>query len=155
MTTEKFQQETGVLAQDESDDIAANRSNTQSLDARAVRKLRWKIDLVILPTLAIMYTFNSLDRSNLGNAATAGLRHDTNLKKDQYNLLLTIYYVMFVLFGPVMTVFTKICSAKISLPCMMLAFGIASASTAAAKNLGHLMACRIFVGIFESGFLAS
>ena len=102
-----------------------------------------------------MYTFNSLDRSNLGNAATAGLRHDTNLKKDQYNLLLTIYYVMFVLFGPVMTVFTKICSAKISLPCMMLAFGIASASTAAAKNLGHLMACRIFVGIFESGFLAS
>ncbi|KAK6381593.1 hypothetical protein LTS17_004652 [Exophiala oligosperma] len=155
MASEKFQQETGVLAQDKSNEVATNDGNIQSLDARAIRKLRWKIDMIILPTLAIMYTFNSLDRSNLGNAATAGLKKDTHLTGDQYNLLLTIYYVMFVLFGPVMTVFTKICSAKISLPCMMVAFGIASACTAVAKNLGHLMVCRIFVGIFESGFLAS
>lgn len=98
---------------------------------------------------------SSLDRSNLGNAKTAGLPKDTNLKGEQYNLLLTLYYVMFVLFGPVMTVFTKICSAKVSLPAMMLAFGIASACTASAKNFGQLLACRIFVGIFESGFLAS
>jgi predicted MFS family arabinose efflux permease len=96
-----------------------------------------------------------LDRSNLGNAKTAGLAIDTNLKGDQYNLLLTLYYVMFVLFGPIMAVFTKIASAKVSLPCMMLAFGIASACTSVAKDFGGLLACRIFVGIFESGFLAS
>lgn len=98
---------------------------------------------------------SSLDRSNLGNAKTAGLSKDTNLKGEQYNLLLTLYYVMFVLFGPVMAVFTKICSAKVSLPAMMLAFGIASATTAVAKDFGGLAACRIVVGIFESGFLAS
>ena len=80
---------------------------------------------------------------------------DTNLKGDQYNLLLTLYYVMFVLFGPVMTVFTKVCGAKVSLPAMMMAFGIASALTSIVKNLGGLIAVRIFVGIFESGFLAS
>ena len=62
---------------------------------------------------------------------------------------------MFVLFGPVMTIFTKVCSAKVSLPCMMLAFGIASATTSVAKDFGTLAACRIVVGIFESGFLAS
>jgi predicted MFS family arabinose efflux permease len=66
-----------------------------------------------------------------------------------------MYYVVFVLFGPVMSVFTKVCTAKVSLPVMVLAFGIASAATAAVKNLGGLMVCRIFVGIFESGFLAS
>ena len=152
---EKSFQETDVIAQAISDENATNGANIHSLDPRAIRKLRWKIDLVILPVLAIMYTFNSLDRSNLGNAKTAGLSTDTHLTGDQYNLLLTLYYVMFVLFGPVMTVFTKICSAKVSLPCMMLAFGTASACTAVAKNLGQLIACRIFVGIFESGFLAS
>ena len=98
---------------------------------------------------------SSLDRSNLGNAKTAGIDKDTGLTGDQYNLLLTMYYVMFVLFGPVMSVFTKVCTAKISLPTMMLLFGIASACTASVKNLGGLMACRIIVGIFESGFLAS
>lgn len=54
-----------------------------------------------------------------------------------------------------MAVFTKIASAKVALPAMMLAFGIASATTAVAKDFGGLAACRIVVGIFESGFLAS
>lgn len=77
------------------------------------------------------------------------------MKGDQYNLLLTAYYVVFCLFGPLMAIFTRVATAKVALPCMMLAFGIASAATAAAKDFGGVMVCRIFVGVFESGFLAS
>jgi hypothetical protein len=43
------------------------------IDPRAERTLVWKLDLRLLPVLAIMYLFNSLDKSNLGNAKTAGL----------------------------------------------------------------------------------
>lgn len=43
------------------------------MDSRAEQSLVWKFDLRILPVLAIMYLFNSLDKSNLGNAKTAGL----------------------------------------------------------------------------------
>lgn len=91
----------------------------------------------------------------MGNAATAGLSKDTHLKGNQYNIILSLYYVAFVVFGPVMAVFTKICSGKVALPAMMLAFGIASASTAAARSFADLIACRMMVGAFESGFLAS
>ena len=98
---------------------------------------------------------SSLDRSNLGNANTAGLSDDTNLKGEQYNMLLTIYYIIFVIFGPVMSVFTKIAGAKIALPTMMLGFGIPSICTSLAKDFAGLAACRTFVGVFESGFLAS
>jgi len=45
----------------------------QSIDPVAERSLVWKFDLRILPVLAVMYLFNSLDKSNLGNAKTAGL----------------------------------------------------------------------------------
>jgi hypothetical protein len=45
----------------------------QSIDPAAERSLVWKFDLRILPVLAVMYLFNSLDKSNLGNAKTAGL----------------------------------------------------------------------------------
>lgn len=44
-----------------------------TIDSRAERALVWKFDLRILPVLAVMYLFNSLDKSNLGNAKTAGL----------------------------------------------------------------------------------
>ncbi|KAF7524905.1 hypothetical protein PCG10_005488 [Penicillium crustosum] len=43
------------------------------IDPRSERALVWKFDLRLLPVLAIMYLFNSLDKSNLGNAKTAGL----------------------------------------------------------------------------------
>jgi predicted MFS family arabinose efflux permease len=98
---------------------------------------------------------SSLDRSNLGNAKTDGLSVDLHLKKNEYSLTLTLYYITFILLGPLMVLFTKTCSAKVSLPCMMIAFGIASATTAAVKNFDQLIASRLIVGAFESGFLAS
>lgn len=57
--------------QDVSKDNGQDINNT--IDTRAESKLVWKFDLHILPMLAVMYLFNSLDKSNLGNAKTAGL----------------------------------------------------------------------------------
>lgn len=58
MDLEKSEQST-VNAQAESvaTDSPSNNGESVSLDPRAIRKLRLKMDLVILPTLAIMYTF--------------------------------------------------------------------------------------------------
>lgn len=44
-----------------------------NIDPQAERALVWKFDMRLLPVLAIMYLFNSLDKSNLGNAKTGGL----------------------------------------------------------------------------------
>ncbi len=91
----------------------------------------------------------------MGNAHTDGLADDLSLSGNEYNLILTMYYVFFVVFGPAAGMVTKKVSAKYSLPGMMVLFGTASAATASVKNFGELMACRIFVGIFEAGFLTS
>lgn len=61
---------TAVDGEVSSVDLAALHA---SIDPRAERSLVWKFDLRILPVLAIMYLFNSLDKSNLGNAKTAGI----------------------------------------------------------------------------------
>lgn len=96
-----------------------------------------------------------MDRSNLGNAKTAGLAEDLHLEGNQYNLVLTFYYVVFVLFGPPSGLITKAISAKYSLSGMMVCFGTASAATAAVKSFGGLLVCRMMVGVFEAGFLTS
>lgn len=50
---------------------------------------------------------------------------------------------------------TKQFGAKITIPVMMIGFGTPSLATAFVHNFGELVACRVLVGVFESGFLAS
>ena len=51
------------------------------IQARAIeRRFVWKLDLIILPLLAIIYFTHSLDRANLGNAKTDGIEDDLHMK---------------------------------------------------------------------------
>ena len=59
-----------------------------------------------------------------------------------------------LLFGPVGTLISKKFSGKYGIPLMLLGFGTASICTAAVKSFPGLVACRFFVGVFESGFVA-
>jgi len=45
------------------------------IDPVAERKLRLKIDLMIVPTVAILYLFCFLDRSNIGRLSSAILNN--------------------------------------------------------------------------------
>lgn len=51
----------------------------QSPEPIAERRFVWKLDLIVLPLLAIIYFTNSLDRANLGNAKTDGFEADIGL----------------------------------------------------------------------------
>lgn len=46
--------------------ITSAEGETFVITKAAERKMVWKFDLRILPVLAIMYLFNSLDKANLG-----------------------------------------------------------------------------------------
>ena len=73
------------------DDIQAFTPKEQ---ARVIRKL----DFHLLPLCFILYTFSVLDRSNLGNAATAGLEDDIDLSGNRYHLLGVSFYVAYIVF---------------------------------------------------------
>jgi MFS family permease len=98
---------------------------------------------------------SSLDRSNLSNAQTAGLSKDLGLTGNQFNLILTYYFIPFCICGPPVGLLAKHFSAKYSIPVMMIGFGIASLSTSFVHNFGQLIACRCIVGVFEAGFLTT
>ena len=48
--------------------ITREDGETFTISEDAERALVWKFDIRILPLLALMYLFNALDKSNLGNA---------------------------------------------------------------------------------------
>ncbi|CAG8895017.1 unnamed protein product [Penicillium egyptiacum] len=122
------------------------------IDSRAERTLVWKFDLRLLPVLAIMYLFNSLDKSNLGNAKTAGLTETLSLKGNQYNLILSIFFIPYVLTAPFLGLLGKKYGPNIVLPCMMLAFGLCTILVVAVFNFSGLLAIRWFLGMAESAF---
>lgn len=124
-----------------------------TIDPVAERALVWKFDLRLLPVLAIMYLFNSLDKSNLGNAKTAGLEASLGIKgTNRYNLILSIFFIPYVLTAPFLAILGKKYGPNRVLPMMMIVFGTCTLCVAAATNFGGLMAIRWFLGMAESAF---
>lgn len=64
-----------------------------SPDPKVSKKLVRKLDLIVLPLLAIIYFTHSLDRANLGNAKSDGFEQDIGLKDNQYSLILILFYI--------------------------------------------------------------
>ncbi|KIW90676.1 uncharacterized protein Z519_08459 [Cladophialophora bantiana CBS 173.52] len=127
-------------------------SASVAIDPAAERRLVRKFDLRILPTLAVMYHFNSLDKSNLGNAKTAHLEETLHLTGDDYNITLSVLFVPCVLTAPFLGVAGKKYGRSRVLPIMMMSFGFFSLMVVAVYNFGGLLALRWFLGMAESAF---
>ena len=77
---------------------------------------------------------------------------DLHFKGNQYNILLSIFYVPFVLSGTPMNLLTKKFGAKFVLPSAMMIFGSMAMISASTKNFGGIVTTRWFLGMAESGF---
>jgi hypothetical protein len=71
----------------------AETPSLESPDPEISKKLVRKLDLIVLPFLAIIYFTYSLDQANLGNAKTDGFEKDIGLKDNQYSLIFILFYI--------------------------------------------------------------
>ncbi|KAK5141557.1 hypothetical protein LTR04_002553, partial [Oleoguttula sp. CCFEE 6159] len=124
------------------------------IDHYAERSLCRKFDYRILPILALMYLCNAPDKGNLGNAKTNHLEDDLGFVKggNQYNIILSVFYVPYVLFAPPTSMLGKKFGPHRVLPILMFSFGSFTLLSAAVQNFGGVMAIRWFLGMSESAF---
>ncbi|CEP60803.1 uncharacterized protein LALA0_S01e19328g [Lachancea lanzarotensis] len=121
-------------------------------DSSLERKICWKLDLRILPMIAVMYLFNALDKGNISNAKTDHLDKDLGIEGQDWNNMLSIFYIPFVIFAIPLSLVIKKYNAANVIPILMFTFGSISLLAATAFNYGSLMAARWFLGICESAF---
>lgn len=121
-------------------------------DHKAERQLCRKFDIRILPVLTLMYLFNALDKGNLGNAKTDHMDTDLNFKDNQYNILLSVFYIPYVLSAPFFSILAKKYGPNHGMALMMFVFGSMTILNAAVHNWGGTMALRWFLGMAESAF---
>ena len=60
--------------------------------------VRRKLDSRVVLISFLLYLVALLDRSNIGNAKTAGMEKDLNMSDFQYQWLLTIFYIAYIVF---------------------------------------------------------
>lgn len=53
-------------------------------EARLERKTMFKLDLLLVSSMSILYLVAFLDRTNIGNARVAGLQEDLGINDHQY-----------------------------------------------------------------------
>ena len=71
----------------------------EAIDPAEERRLQWKIDLMILPYLAVCYAFFYIDKTTLSYAAIFGIQDDLNLKGTEYSWLSSIFYFGFLVWA--------------------------------------------------------
>jgi MFS family permease len=115
--------------------------------------LLWKIDLYIVPTVSVLYLFCFIDRANIGNAKLAGLDQDLGLKGNDYNAVLSIFYVSYIIFEIPSNIACKWVGPGWFIPAITLGFGICSLGTAFVQNIHSASGVRFLLGMFEAGMM--
>ncbi|KAJ7596016.1 major facilitator superfamily domain-containing protein [Mycena floridula] len=121
-----------------------------ALDPVREKRLRRKVDMIILSILAICYFFYYVDKTTLSYAAIFGLKTDLNLQGTQYSWLSSAFY-----FGWMAAAIPTNLAMQRSPPSTYLGvniafWGIFLMCQAAVKNFEQLVVLRVLGGAAES-----
>ncbi|KAL9060918.1 MAG: hypothetical protein Q9162_000362 [Coniocarpon cinnabarinum] len=92
-----------------------------------------------------------LDRSNIGNAETAGMKQALKLTGNRYNWLLTIFYITYIVFEFCL-LFWKLFPPHIVGAVVVFLWGLFATLQAAVHNWSGMMAIRFFLGACEAAY---
>ncbi|KAI0973489.1 MFS transporter [Xylaria arbuscula] len=122
-------------------------------DPEAERRLRNKLDYMIVPTVSILYLFCFIDRANIGNARLAGFEKDLGLEGYDYNIVLSMFYISYIIFEVPSNLACKWIGPGWYLPALSLGFGISSLGTAFVHNKSAACGVRFLLGALEAGMM--
>ncbi|KAI0092717.1 MFS general substrate transporter [Irpex rosettiformis] len=134
--------------------ISVEACHVDSQKARVLtRKVLWKLDIHVLPALALLWLANFTDRSNIGNAKIAGLDKDTHLHGNQFNTALAIFYLPYILIELPSNWVMKKMRPNRWLPFLVAVWGMVTTLSGLVNNFAGLVAIRFFLGLCEGGLL--
>ncbi|OJJ42673.1 hypothetical protein ASPZODRAFT_20202 [Penicilliopsis zonata CBS 506.65] len=128
-------------------------SDGQLLSEKDDKRVRSKIDAVVMPLVAIAMTLAFLDKNGLGYAAVWGLETDTHLQGQQYSWLGSIFYFGYLgMELPNLWLITKVPLGRYLGGCLT-AWGGCLCLLAACNSFAGLATIRFLLGVFEAAML--
>ncbi|KAF2166673.1 hypothetical protein M409DRAFT_23304 [Zasmidium cellare ATCC 36951] len=130
--------------------------DVQTSDKSLDRRLLLKRDLVLLPSVGLLYMIMFLDRTNIANAKIEGLVQGLNMPSNGYSTALWIFYIPFILAEVPSNLILN--QGKIppnyflgGMTCVLGILGMCQGLTA---SYGGLLALRFLMGALEAALPA-
>ena len=118
------------------------------IDAQKVLR---KMDLRLIPMLALLYLLSFLDRGNIGNARIEGLTDTLHMTGPEYNWCLTVFFFTYCVFEVPSNLLLKRLRPSVWLPSIMVAWGTVMTLMGIVQGYHGLFVARLFLGITEAG----
>ncbi|KAF9494659.1 MFS general substrate transporter [Pleurotus eryngii] len=105
--------------------IATQASASSFVYDPVLEKRIWrKLDLYVVPIVAMFYLLAFLDRTSIGNARVAGLQRDLKMSNRQYSMALTITYIPYIIAELPTNLLLRSVGPNIMLPTMLILWGV-------------------------------
>ncbi|KAI1268421.1 high-affinity nicotinic acid transporter [Xylariaceae sp. FL1019] len=124
-----------------------------TIDPVKEAKMMRKFDIFAIGLLGLLYLLANLDRSNIGNANTAGLGTDIGLVGNQYGTAVSLLFATYVPFEGPVAVLLKIIGPKYLLTFCCLSWGLICLFTGFVESWKGLYTVRLLLGAFEAGLI--
>lgn len=125
---------------------------TQGMDdEHDAKKLVRKIDLRLVPGLALLYLLMFLCRQNIGNAKTFGMKETLGMSNSEYQWALTAFFFTYSFFDIPANMLLKILKPHRWLPLITVISGVITTLMGITASAGGLIAARTVLGMAECG----
>ncbi|KAF5602523.1 hypothetical protein FPCIR_1864 [Fusarium pseudocircinatum] len=113
-------------------------------------RVRWKLDLILLPMMAFTYVLNYMDKVALSEASIFGVKEDLSLVGQQYSWSSSIFYLGYLVWQYPSSLLMQKLPIGRYFGVMIFLWGLTACTTAFTKDFATLCVNRVFLGVFES-----
>ncbi|KAI1328016.1 putative pantothenate transporter [Xylariaceae sp. FL0255] len=125
-------------------------SSDTSFDVASERRLKWKLDLFILPLVSIVAFFAYVGRSDLSNAKIAGLSDELKLTARDYSDAATFFLIGYIIFQLPGTLLVKKIGPPKQFFGAMVIWGVLTTVQVCIHDFHALLIMRFFIGAAEA-----
>ncbi|KAH9897315.1 putative allantoate permease [Xylariomycetidae sp. FL2044] len=135
-------------------DVAAMYANQftdgNEYSKKEATRLRWKLDLRLVPILWFNVTLGAMDKVTTATAALYGLKEDTKLTGDRYSWVGSAFYFGYLIWClPSGSILQKLPVAKVMFVTQLI-WGFVLIATGFANNFATMVALRVLLGALEA-----
>ena len=116
-------------------------------------RLSRRVDLYVLPVLAIIFACSIIDRINVGSARVLGMQEDLQLTGNRYNIVLQTFFPAYLLAELPSNYILVRFSPRIWLSFLIVAWGAVLTGMGFTSNWRVVAFLRFLLGAFEGGIL--
>ncbi|WWD01726.1 hypothetical protein V866_008672 [Kwoniella sp. B9012] len=131
----------------------AEKIDLSQVDPAVLKRVLWKIDLVLMPVMMFCEFFQFLDKSSISYAKLFGITDATGMVGQQFAWLGSIFYIGYLFWQPFTAFLLVRIPIRMHLTVIVCLWGVILGCMAACKNFASLAALRFLLGMAESAMI--